>query len=227
MIENVSEDSPVITSQSMDWIYKIREKRHDYKGANIYVTDFILEDDPWHHYQIVSQKWITFWLDNKSLWTIVRIDSGCDSGQIYGDDMCECREQLHEGIDAMLQEWGIVIHIPTQDGRWYGCATKMETEGLKEWLAMMTNGDHVQPMDTVKAAEHLFGAEYDIRTFHGAGKILHALGFRDVILLTGNIEKISHLASAGIRVETKNIKVDKASCVHHTNAKYATPLYTQ
>ncbi|MBP7806499.1 hypothetical protein KA057_02345 [Candidatus Gracilibacteria bacterium] len=228
-VKNLLADAPEyfseLTPNNRDGIYKLREGRYTYKDGYLYVADFVLENDPWKHYQIISRDGVGGLLDSDNKGSLVRIDSGCDSGQIYGDEACECREQLHESIDAMLQEGGIIIHIPTQDGRGYGCAPKMETEGLKEGLPMRTNEGNIVRMDTVEAALHLFGEHYDIRTFHGSGRILRALGLEHITLLTDSKRKIDQIMSAGIEVDIRSIKVDKPSCARHMDAKYQTPLY--
>lgn len=56
---------------------------------------------------------------------MVRIDSGCETGQVFLDQTCECREQLHETMKNIISHGeGVIIHIPTQDVRNQKCAFK-------------------------------------------------------------------------------------------------------
>lgn len=173
------------------------------KGKKVVVTDFILSDDPWKFYQIISGEKLSSFLNrDPSIPVPLRIDSGCDSGQIYHDRGCECRDQLHKAIDKSIDEGGLIIHIPTQDGRGYGMVTKMETEGIKRGFPMTFNRKNPIPVDTIKAAKLVFGEseEFDIRTFDGVARILKSLGVPKICLMTDNRTKISHMRRAGIEV---------------------------
>jgi len=54
-------------------------------------------------------------LKNNSL--LIRIDSGCETGQLFGDKTCECKEQLMLALKKISEQGeGILINIPRQDG---------------------------------------------------------------------------------------------------------------
>src|SRR5213594_2012323 len=69
---------------------------------------------------------------------LVRLDSGCTTGQVFGDLTCECREQLDlaQAIIADSEEEGLVICIPRQDGRGMGLQSKLATLTLQSELRL-------------------------------------------------------------------------------------------
>lgn len=171
----------------------------------VYMYPVISPDDPWKYYQIFTNRHLD--QINKQTPTILRTDSGCDIGQLYRDLGCDCRDQLISALKAIHRErkdeGGIVMHIPTQDNRGYGMNTKMETEGVKRGDRMIFNSDDDPrvALDTIQAANKVFGEDYDIRTYDGAGRILHQLGFRKIIMLTDNCKKVEGLEGAGLEVK--------------------------
>ena len=161
----------------------------------------MLENDPWKYYEIFTPRSIEKMSGNDLL---VRIDSGCDIGQIYDDRGCDCREQLHTALtDTQRLGNGAVIHIPSQDGRGFGAATKMETEGLKRGIKVATNQDNPHPVDTIEAAQMILGTEFDNRTYEGAGMLLGMIGVGSIILQTDNRLKSEGLAVGGITVRRR------------------------
>jgi GTP cyclohydrolase II len=172
---------------------------------NVYITDFMLNDDPWQHYQFISRTEIHN-LPKKDF-IPMRLDSGCDTGQIYLDKGCDCRQQLHNAIDNTLEEDGFVVHLPTQDGRGYGMATKLETEGLKTGKRVVTNATDQTPKDTIEAAMSILGDNFDIRTYDGVGRILNNLGFNSVTMYTNNRRKMLGLTDQGIKVQQKSAQI--------------------
>lgn len=98
---------------------------------------------------------------------MIRIDSGCETGQIFLDRTCECREQLHKAMEKIGKHGeGMIINIPRQDGRGHGLPFKLGTLVLQ----------HKLKMNTVQAAKTLAGnKEIDIRTYEGAVAILQFL----------------------------------------------------
>lgn len=223
-LSDVSEYHQLSTLNS-EGVHHVREYSLPYKDSNLFVADFVLDDDPWIHYQLISRHGVQEYLKSNKRWTVVRIDSWCDSGQIYWDEACDCREQLHCAIDSIMKDDGIIVHIPTQDGRWYGCVPKMETEWLKEWLLMKTNQNDVRKLDTVEAGKYLFWENYDIRTFDWSWRVLRALWLDSIVLLTNNRRKIWEIVASGIEVVAQDSSVHKPSCERHTKAKYDSPLY--
>lgn len=123
---------------------------------------------------------------------LLRIDSGCCTGQIYHDGTCECREQLLAAMQRIHEEGeGLVICIPTQDGRGMGVDFKLAT-----LLLQKRRGD-----DTYDAATAIAGhRQIDVRTYAGAVAILRYWSIPaqgKLRLLTNNPEKMMVLHENG------------------------------
>jgi GTP cyclohydrolase II len=70
---------------------------------------------------------------------LLRIDSGCESGQKFGDLSCDCRDQLMFAMQEIAKAGeGIVINIPHQDGRGMGNHFKLATLSLQKQLQLTT-----------------------------------------------------------------------------------------
>lgn len=181
--------------------------------------------DPWGYYEIISAKPISE-IDKNSI-PIIRVDSGCDTGQCYHDSGCDCRSQLHNALKKIQDNDSFVIHIPSQDGRGYGMAPKMATEGGKRGINVGYNAG-LPAMDTITAAKELLGNNYDIRTYEGVGRLLIELGFTEIILITDSQKKIASLEKVGIVVhrEPTNTLDDTSHRAHrHVAAKHQTDEY--
>jgi len=127
---------------------------------------------------------------------LVRLDSGCSTGQLFGEVTCECRPQLGGALAKIAEAGeGVVVHIPRQDGRGKGTPFKLATLTLQ----------NVPTIDTVEAATLLSGGEpIDIRSYGGAVGILRFLGInppRRLRLMTNNPHKIGVLEENGFICE--------------------------
>lgn len=191
------------------------------------VTKIIKKNDTWKMYYIVSKGIKDLYANNNADCFNVRIDSGCVSGQICNDQACDCLDQLHDALKKIALDDspnGIIIHIPTQDGRGFGTAPKAETEIYKR------GGDgriHATiPMDTISAAKLLYSVDkYDLRSYEGAAQVLKTMNIKKVALITDNIEKVSILERTGIEVVREKTGTNKASCLEHIEAKKESPQY--
>ena len=209
------DDASIKTSM----LQTVHARRYPFAGGEVHSYGLVLDNDPWKYYEIFTPRRIEK-MSGKDL--LVRIDSGCDIGQIYDDKGCDCREQLHTALTD-IQELGngAVIHIPSQDGRGFGAATKMETEGLKRGIKVATNHNNLQAVDTITAAQLILGAEFDIRTYEGAGKLLGMIGVESIILQTDNRLKTEGLAAGGINVTRRPTNTTGArGALHHVEAKH-------
>ena len=185
--------------------------------GEVTVANVVVDDDDWKHYQLITKVPVDA---STSKSTQLRIDSGCDSGQLYLDRGCDCREQLHAALEDVIQNDGIVVHVPTHDGRGYGTAIKMETEGIKRGVPMIFNTANPIPLDTIQAAQLLFGEDFDLRTYDGVGRVLKAFGFESVTLQTNNKIKIRGLEEAGLVVSRVSaITVEKHPGIGHAESK--------
>lgn len=151
--------------------------------------------------------------NNEGNFDKIRIDSGCQIGQIYDDGGCDCRwqfiEALHNGFT--------LLHSPLQDGRGYGTAIKMKTEQLKH-----------QGQDTIQAARNFFGEiHFDIRKYQLIAEFLKQQGVIQTTMFTDNREKIKALTDVGIKV-SRNPTNSAKNCIYcatHIIAKHNTDQY--
>lgn len=95
---------------------------------------------------------------------VMRTDSGCETGQLFHDVTCECREQLHLAMHEIHAAGeGIIINIPRQDGRGKGLPFKLATLMLQVELGV----------NTVESASMLAeDGDIDVRTYAGVVAIL-------------------------------------------------------
>lgn len=194
-------------------------RKYRFAGGEVHSYGLVLANDPWKYYELFTPHPVE---EVEKRDVLLRVDSGCDIGQIFDDRGCDCREQLHTALTE-IQELGngAVIHIPSQDGRGFGAATKMETEGLKRGIEVATNKGDLRPYDTITAARMLLGEEFDIRTYSGAGRILGMLGIESVLLQTDNRLKAEGLAAGGIKVTRKPTNTTASrGAAHHVEAKH-------
>lgn len=146
---------------------------------------------------------------------LVRLDSGCVTGQVFGDRSCDCRAQLSDAMHAMARRGsGLVVHLPEQDGRGCGIAFKLGTLRLQEGLGL----------DTVDAACLLsLSTAIDLRTYAGAVAVLRTLGVgtdRAIELLSNNPAKRDALRTNGYDVilRPQRVAVNERA-VRHLAAK--------
>ena len=218
---------PEIWSDDCGLCVIAKPSKHKTPVGDIFAYLIYNPEDPWQIYELYTHEQLQ--KINKRLPVNLRIDSGCDIGQLYSDEGCDCHSQLLRMLTHVVEEKGIVIHAPTQDGRGYGLATKMETEGMKRGIPVGLNGNHLVPMDTVAAGKTLLGEHYDTRTYEGIGIFLRQFGFSDVRIHTDNKEKYKQLKYSGINVTRipTNTLTDAYSddCKAHIKAKHNDPLY--
>ena len=70
---------------------------------------------------------------------LLRIDSGCETGQLFGDRTCECHQQLDLCMQKIMRRGhGLIINIPFQDGRGMGLPFKLATLQLQLDLGVHT-----------------------------------------------------------------------------------------
>ncbi|MCH8861656.1 MAG: GTP cyclohydrolase II [Proteobacteria bacterium] len=123
---------------------------------------------------------------------IVRVHSGCLTGDVFGSLRCDCGAQLQAALNIIGKSaWGAVIYLPGHEGRGIGLSDKIKAYALQD-----------EGYDTVDANIKLgYGA--DMRDFDTAAEVLKDLGMTEVSLLTNNPEKERRLASRGILVRQR------------------------
>lgn len=173
-------------------------------------------DDKWNNYEVLvkSKTLINFvpkFVERKGI--LLRIDSGCKTGQIYGDLTCECDNQLQSTIKLINMEGeGIIIHIPSQEGRGLGLNFKLATLLAERYLSL----------DTVAAAKLLVDDKMiDTRTYVGAVAILKYFGINNQLrVVTNNPTKLDIFTENGYMIKRipMVIKPDRYT-YKHLNAK--------
>lgn len=141
--------------------------------GNLWQFDFEI-DDIWGKYSAIVAGQIDFeTLQPRFANTdhvIVRTDSGCETGQVFHDLTCDCREQLHLAMRTIAEKGeGIIVNIPAQEGRGMGLPFKLATLFLQEQLGV----------NTVESAGILApGGIIDVRTYSGVIGILKFFGIQ-------------------------------------------------
>jgi len=137
---------------------------------------------------------------------LVRVHSGCVTGDIFHSLRCDCQSQLHAALDKITQTPnGVLIYLPFHEGRGIGLLEKIKAYALQD-----------KGLDTVDANLQL-GHPVDARDYTLAGEILNDLGFHAIRLMTNNPDKIEALNAAGIEVVEQVPLVVEASA---HNARY-------
>jgi GTP cyclohydrolase II len=131
---------------------------------------------------------------------ILRIDSGCSTGQLFHDLTCECHEQLHMAMKEINHNGeGMIIHIPSQDGRGKGVPFKLSTLYLQKELKL----------DTIEAAA-VIDNPIDVRTYEGVVAILKFININlktPINLATNNPDKKRILEENSFNVIQKPVIV--------------------
>jgi GTP cyclohydrolase II len=120
---------------------------------------------------------------------IVRVHSGCVTGDIFHSLRCDCYQQLQSALDTITKApLGVIIYVPYHEGRGIGLFKKIQAYALQD-----------QGLDTVEANIEV-GAPIDARDYELAARILMDLGMPVIRLLSNNPAKEQSLKALGVRV---------------------------
>lgn len=119
---------------------------------------------------------------------LVRIHSECLTGDVFASQQCDCGWQLKKSLEEIRKTGGILLYL-RQEGRGIGL-----TDKIRAYLLQSTHG-----LDTVEANHHL-GFQADQRNYGVSAQILHALGVKQIRLLTNNPDKLLEMERSGIQV---------------------------
>jgi 3,4-dihydroxy 2-butanone 4-phosphate synthase/GTP cyclohydrolase II len=120
--------------------------------------------------------------------TLVRVHSGCLTGDVFGSSRCDCGEQLHRAMEMIEAEGrGVVLYL-NQEGRGIGLLNKLKAYSLQD-----------RGLDTVEANRQL-GFKPDLRDYGIGAQILVDLGLKKIRLMTNNPRKIVGIKGYGLEV---------------------------
>lgn len=131
---------------------------------------------------------------------LVRVHSGCVTGDIFHSLRCDCYAQLQLAIDRVLQDdYGIIVYLPHHEGRGIGLVKKLRAYAQQD-----------AGLDTVDA-NIAVGAPVEARDYRLPANILHYLGASTIRLVTNNPSKVSKLTEHGIEVVEQVGSITKPS----------------
>ena len=137
---------------------------------------------------------------------LVRIESECLTGHVFGSLLCDCGDQLAQGLKQVAEYGrGSLVYL-RQEGRGIGLKAKLEAYYLQQ----------VHGMDTVDA-NIAVGMPEDARDYVIGAQILNHLGFHKIKLMTNNPAKISGITQYGVAVEEQVAHIIPP---HEHNKKY-------
>ncbi len=136
---------------------------------------------------------------------LVRVHSGCVTGDIFRSKRCDCGEQLHAAMRQIEKEKvGVLLYL-NQEGRGIGLVNKLKAYGLQD-----------KGRDTVQANIDL-GFKDDLRDYGIGAQILVDLGLQKIRLMTNNPRKIVGIDGYGLKVIER---VPIESVPHEKNVEY-------
>ncbi len=176
-------------------------------------------DDNWGSYFVIAKcefdKSAMLPKFKKNVSVFLRIDSGCSSGQLFGDLTCECREQLDSAMEMLSkQEQGLIIHIPSQDGRGKGIDFKLASLYLQEQLGL----DTTESFTLLEKDDSLISL--DCRDYYGVVGILKFFDINSVVIYTNNPKKLEILKENNISFKIESLAIDPTELtLKHLKAK--------
>jgi GTP cyclohydrolase II len=188
--------------------------------GNFWQFNFVI-DDHWKKYSVIVKSEIDFETLNPIFKQqdrlVLRTDSGCETGQLFGDLTCECCEQLNLAMQTIAEVGeGMIVNIPRQDGRGMGLTFKLATL----WIQDLLN------VHTVESAGLLASSGViDIRTYSGVICILKFFGLlpsQIINFATNNPDKLGVFGENGYMIAEDLVPITikpTEHTAHHLEAK--------
>ncbi|MDF2439819.1 MAG: 3,4-dihydroxy 2-butanone 4-phosphate synthase / cyclohydrolase [Abditibacteriota bacterium] len=137
---------------------------------------------------------------------LVRVHSGCLTGDALMSLRCDCGEQLHTAMNRINEEGrGVLLYIHHHEGRGIGILNKLRAYALQD-----------EGADT-EEANHALGFASDSREYGTGAQVLYDLGIRQMRLLTNNPAKRVGLEGYGLHIVER---VALQPTVHAENKDY-------
>jgi 3,4-dihydroxy 2-butanone 4-phosphate synthase/GTP cyclohydrolase II len=137
--------------------------------------------------------------------TLVRVHSGCVTGDIFLSKRCDCGSQLRRALKMINEAGRGVLLYLNQEGRGIGLTNKIKAYHLQD-----------EGKDTVEANLAL-GFAPDLRDYGIGAQILADLGLKKIFLMTNNPRKIVGVEGFGLQVVER---VSIETTPHDQNVRY-------
>lgn len=177
----------------------------EYQGREVVFEAHAYEDDS-ASYQALALVYRGTSPSSADELPLVRVHSGCATGDIFHSLRCDCHAQLQKAIGRVIESRiGAIIYLPHHEGRGIGLVAKIKAYAEQD-----------RGLDTVDANLSI-GAPVDARDYTLAAKILKDLGLTEIRLLTNNPLKVEALQRLGIKIAEQ---IQHATSPSRYNARY-------